>query len=46
VGTAREVVSRTLGSLGRAGIVSVQRDRILILDAARMLNEVGTIISA
>ncbi|MGE0685522.1 MAG: Crp/Fnr family transcriptional regulator [Dehalococcoidia bacterium] len=46
VGTAREVVSRTLGSLGRAGIVSVQRDRIVILDAPRMLNEVGTIISA
>lgn len=46
VGTAREVVSRTLGSLSRAGIVAVQRDRIAILDPAKMVNEVGTAISA
>jgi CRP/FNR family transcriptional regulator len=45
VGTAREVVSRTLGSLTRARIVSVNRDRIRIADPARMLEEVGTLSS-
>jgi CRP/FNR family transcriptional regulator len=43
VGTAREVVSRTLGSLTRAGIVSVNRDRITIENPQRMLDEVGTV---
>jgi CRP/FNR family transcriptional regulator len=44
-GTAREVVSRTLGSLSRAGVVSVTRDRIAILDASKLLAEVETLSS-
>jgi CRP/FNR family transcriptional regulator len=43
VGTAREVVSRTLGSLTRTGLISVSRDRITINDPQRMLEELETV---
>jgi CRP/FNR family transcriptional regulator len=41
VGTAREVASRTLRELTRAGLIDQPRDRIVILDPARLLSEVG-----
>ncbi len=41
VGTAREVASRTMAELVRAGLVTSAKDGIVITDPERLLNEVG-----
>lgn len=43
VGTAREVISRTLGALGRAGMIVAGRERIELLDPERLVNEAGSL---
>lgn len=40
IGTAREVVSRTLRQFSNAGIISIKRQRITILDAPALKNQI------
>jgi CRP/FNR family cyclic AMP-dependent transcriptional regulator len=41
VGTVREVVVRVLRELRQEGVVRTERDRILLTDPARLIDEQG-----